>query len=303
MPNGIPTNRTNITLPTAVSSQILQSTLDSSAIARLASKVVLPGNGLTIPMVTGDPEAAWVSETDPKPVSNPSLSTKIMQAYTLAVIVPFSNQFRRDWGALYDALIRRLPFALSKKFDQTVMGAGNKPGENFDNFANCTVQSLIPAGDATTYGGLVAAHTDIAEHGGNVDGFVLSPAMEGILLGATDNTGRPLFVNGVSESAIPRLLGAPAYKSRGAYKAGAAAVGTAPGTPALVGIAGDWTKAMYGVVEGVNISLSDQATLTIDSTLINLWERNMFAVRAEIEVGFRADTSCFNLLAGAVPSA
>ena len=29
----------------------------------------------------------------------------------------------------------------------------------------------------------------------------------------------------------------------------------------------------------------------------------MFAVRAEIELGFRADTNCFNLLTGATPSA
>ena len=39
------------------------------------------------------------------------------------------------------------------------------------------------------------------------------------------------------------------------------------------------------------------------ATTINLWQQNMVAVRAEIEVGFRADTSVFNLLTGAVPSA
>ena len=34
-----------------------------------------------------------------------------------------------------------------------------------------------------------------------------------------------------------------------------------------------------------------------DST-INLFEQNMFAVRAEIEVGFRCDTTVFNKLTG-----
>ena len=47
-------------------------------------------------------------------------------------------------------------------------------------------------------------------------------------------------------------------------------------------------------VEGVQIAISDQATLTISDTPVNLWERNMFAVRAEIEVGFVADTDAFN---------
>ena len=36
---------------------------------------------------------------------------------------------------------------------------------------------------------------------------------------------------------------------------------------------------------------------------VSLWQQNMFAVRAEIEVGFRALTECFNLLTGAVPQA
>ena len=87
------------------------------------------------------------------------------------------------------------------------------------------------------------------------------------------------------------------------YKAGAAGVGTAPGTPAVVGVAGDWSQAMFGTVEGVQIRFADQTGLTINSTQVNLWEHNMFAVRAEIELGFRADTNCFNLLTGVKPSA
>jgi hypothetical protein len=46
-------------------------------------------------------------------------------------------------------------------------------------------------------------------------------------------------------------------------------------------------------VEGVTISISDQATLTVNNQMINLWERNMFAVRAEIEVGFVAMSDAF----------
>ena len=300
--SGIATNRTNISLPSEVSQEIMQKMQEQSAIMRLARNVALPGRGLTIPVITGDPTAAWVAETDAKPVSNPSLSTKLMQAYKLAVIVPFSDEFRRDAAALYDAIVARLPGALALKFDQTVVGAANKPGENFDNFASCTAQSLIASGSHTAYKGLVGAYTDIAEHKGSLNGFALSPAAEGILLGSVDTTGRPLFINGVADDAIPRLLGAGVYSSRGVYVAGEAAVGTEAGTPAVVGIAGDWTQAMFGTVEGVQIRFADQTGLTINSTQVNLWEHNMFAVRAEIEVGFRADTSCFNLLTGAVPT-
>lgn len=302
--SGIQTNRSNITLPTEISSEILAKTQEASAIMRLARHIPLPGRGLTIPVIAADAEADWVAETGRKPVSNPSLSTKLMTPYKLATILPFSKEFMRDNKMLYDELVRRGPNALSRKFDQTVLGAVSKPGDNFDNFANCTAQSLIATSDASLYDGLVAAVTDIATHGGILDGWALSPQAKGLLLGAVDSTGRPLFIDSAADGAIPRLLGAPTYASKGVYKAGAAG---SPGTPAIVGIAGDWTQALYGTVEGVTVSFSDQATLTTGSGTseesFNLWQHNMVAVMFEIEVGFRADTSVFNLLTGAVPSA
>lgn len=300
--SGISTNRTNITLPTEVSADILQKTQEQSAIMQLARQVSLPGRGLTIPMITGDPEAAWVDETDAKPVSNPSLSTKVMQAYKLAVIVPFSDEFARDWASLYSALVARLPLALAKKFDSTVFN-GTAPGSNFDTFASVTAQSIdVTQSGGGIYAALVAADADIAAHDGILNGFALSPQAKSEMLSALDADKRPIFINNVSEGAIPRLLGQPVYYSKGIYGAGNAASGTSGSSgyvaakPDMLGVAGDWTQAMYGVVQGVKIDTSNQATLTISETAVNLWERNMFAVRAEIEIGFRADTSCFNKL-------
>ena len=284
---GIATNRTNIALPTEGAAEILAKTQEESAVMQLARQISLPGRGLTIPVITSDPEAAWVGETDEKPVSNPGLATKIMQAYKLAVIVPFSNEFRRDAAALYDELIRRLPAALGMKFDATVVGAVNAPGDNFDTFAAATAQDI---GGTATYAGLVAADTDIATHGGILNGFAISPQGKGVLLSATDETKRPLFINSVAEGAIPMVLGARTHITKGAFVAG---------SPNVVGIAGDWTQAMYGTVEGVQIGYSEDASLVVDGATINLFQRNMFAVRAEIEVGFRADVTVFNRLTAA----
>ena len=279
---------TTITLPGAVSSEILQKTQESSAVMALARQIPLPGLGVTIPVITGDPEAGWVGETEKKPVKRGTLATKQMAAYTLAVIVPFSNQFRRDVPALYDAMIQRLPGALAKKFDATVFGAVDAPGSNFDTLKNCTAQSIL----TDAYGGLVAADADIADHDGILNGFVLSPKGKAILLTAVDSNKRPLFINSVAEGAVPMILGAPVRQSKGAYIAETSAA------DAVVGFAGDWTQAVYGTVEGVQIAISDQATLTDGGSTINLFEQNMFAVRAEIEVGFRCDTTVFNKLTG-----
>ena len=49
-------------------------------------------------------------------------------------------------------------------------------------------------------------------------------------------------------------------------------------------------------VNGVSQNDYDQASLTVGDQTINLFQNNMFAVRAEIEIGFRADTTVFNTL-------
>lgn len=280
---GVPTNRTNISLPSEVAAEILAKTQEASAVMSLARQIALPGRGVSIPVITADPEAAWVGETESKPVANPSLSTKVMEPYKLAVIVPFSNEFRRDAAALYDELVRRLPLALAAKFDATVVGAVQAPGSNFDTFAAATAQNIT---SPNTYSSLVAADADIATHGGIMNGIALSPQGKSVLLGAVDGDQRPLFINNVSEGAVPMVLGAKTVMNKGVYD----------GTNNVVGIAGDWSQAMYGTVEGVVIDYSSDATLTSGNTTINLFQQNMFAVRAEIEIGFRADVNCFNRL-------
>lgn len=287
---GTATNRTSIDLPVDVSQEILQKVQEESAIMQLARQIQLPGRGAAINVITSDPEASWVGETSAKPVSNPGLATKVMRAYKLAVIVPFSNEFRRDVASLYDALVKRLPLALAQKFDATVFGNGSAPGSDFDTFGSVTAQAI----GADAYAGLVAADGDIAAHGGIMNGVVLAPQGKSILLGAVDDNKRPLFINSVAEGAIPMVLGAKTVQSKGAYVAG-----TSP-APNKVGVVGDWTQAMFGTVEGVKVDYSSDATLDLgEGNTINLFQQNMFAVRAEIEVGFRADTSVFNALTDA----
>lgn len=282
--SGTATNRTNITIPAVMASEILAKMQTESAVMQLAKEVKLPGAGLQVPVITADPEAAWVAETGMKPVSNPSLTTKLMTPYKLAVIVPFSNEFRRDASALYEELVRRLPRALAQKFDATVFGYGDAPGAYFDTFADCQAQTI-------GYDGIVAADADIAANGGIMNGIALSPQGKAALLAAKDNDGRPIFINNITENAVPMILGAKTVLSKGAFVSG---------SPNTLGAAGDWSQALYGTVEGIKIDYSADATLKVnESTSINLFQQNMFAVRAEIEVGFVADTSCFNLLQAA----
>src|SRR5690606_23667741 len=102
-------------------------------------------------------------------------------------------------------------------------------------------------------------------------------------LTSTDTLGRPFFVSDVQATGtVGSVFGAPVYRTRGTMPTGSGA------TADKIGFAGDWQgSAVYGTVEGVQISISDQATLADGENTINLWQQNMFAVRAEVEIGFR----------------
>lgn len=284
-------------LPPQVSTEIWANAVEESAVMKLAEKVAVPGSGLTIPVITGDAEAGWVGETDEKPVSRASVSAKPLTPYKLAVIEPFSREFRRDLPAVYATLLSRLPASIAKKFDATVFGTV-PPGSNFATLGTAVAVPIAPhATDVKkgTYAGLVEAYGKIAADDGTLSGWALSSQAKAILLGQVDSTGRPLLAESITAgTSIPTLLGEPVVYSKGAFTAG---------TPATVGFAGDWSSAKWGMVEGIRIEVSDQASIT-DGTVevdveggeggtvtiprvINLWSRNMFAVLVEVEIGFQ----------------
>ena len=121
--------------------------------------------------------------------------------------------------------------------------------------------------------GTVGGASDDAD----ITAWALSKSAEIDALGIADNSGRPLLVQDIqNQGAIGSILARPVFKSN--YAADA--------TTNVVGIAGDWSSTAWGFVEGISISISDQATLNDGGTPLNLWQRNMFAVRAEVEVGF-----------------
>jgi HK97 family phage major capsid protein len=279
---GIDLNRTSANvgalLPKEISSEIWSTAVEESVVMRASRRINLPGAGLTIPIITGDAEADWVAETDEKPVSDVAVSSKSMTGYKLAVIETFSEEFRRDLPALYAELARRLPSALGRKFDETVLH-GTAPGSNFDVLSG----SAAIAVDATdTVGDLVGALSAVGTAGGDLSHWLLSPQAEGLVMTAKDAAGNFALLRDVQASTgnIGSLFGRPVTKSRAVYSNPATGADT-------IGFAGDFANsAIVGVVEDVRVKISDSATVNKGGTQINLWQRNMFAILAEVEVGF-----------------
>ena len=265
---------TGVVLDYEVSNEIWTKAQEASAVMQLARRVTLPGGGLEFQTITGDPSASWVDETGIKPSEKHTFGSKKMKGYTLALIEPFSNQFKRDKNALYGEIVNRMPGILAKKFDETVFAVNGTtaPGENFDTLATCPSVSV---GSQSIWDVLVAADKTIADNDALLNGWAITPSGKSKLLTATDTTGRPLFINSMTaENNVSSIMGHPAYVRKGIADTD------------VYGYAGDWSSAIYGVVDDIKFNVTEEASITNGSETINLFERNMFAIRFEMEVGF-----------------
>lgn len=273
-------NRTSnsMVLPADLSEEIWGIAEQQSAIMQLAQRVQLAGRGQSILIVTADSTAAWTVESTEKQVSNPSIGLKTITPYKLACIELFSEELLRDVEGLYDEMARRAPAAIAKTFDATAFN-GTAPGTGFDVLTNSTAVGI----GSNTYAQLVSAMETIGTAGGTMNGIALAAQGKGLVYGAMGSNA-PIFVDPQTGN-LAGILGAKVVDAQQAYKAG---------TPNVVGFAGDWSMARYGIVDGINVSVSREATINDGTNQINLWQRNMVALRIEAEVGFVvADSGSF----------
>lgn len=253
-----------LSLPKEVADFVIAGAIAESAIMKLARRVYLPGRGLSIPVITGDPTVSIVNEAAEKPVSNSTFSTKNMVPKKFAFIQTFSNELKRDDDALYEECIARMPKLLGKAFDTQAFTQSALTG--FDSLVNATTISSGSTFAEKLQNGIKA----IAADGYRMTGICAGAMGEAEIQTAVNGLGMPLFIENIQDGRIGRIYGADVVP-----------------TGAINGImAGDWSKAYYGIVDGINLKFSDQATVNDGSAQINLWQRNMFAALVEFEASF-----------------
>lgn len=259
-----------------------------SVVQRLVREVPLGGNGVSVPVVTGRATAGWVAEAGPKPASSGSLTLKNIDPKKLAVIFVVSAEVVRANPGNYMNLLReQAAEAFAIAFDNAALHDAGPDGTagagpfatNIDTTDKTVELGSTVQDEGGIHGDIVAALRLLLEDGKRLTGFALDDRVEADLLGAVDANGRPLYIDTpldeTTAAARPgRLIGRPSFMGEGV------ALGD------IVGYAGDWTQAAWGVVGGINYDVSTEATVTINGTLTSLWEHNLFAVRAEAEYGW-----------------
>ncbi len=289
-----------VILTPEMSSEIWTDSIKQSALTQLATRVNLPGKGVKWQTLNAPNAAEWVGETAEKPVVDPSFGSKTMIPYKLAQIITVSEEFTRDAANLWNAVQAQASEAIAQAIDKTFL-AGTIPlpgADGVDTLADAQTVSVKNG----KYVDFVKIATTVLDNNGDLNGIAITNKGLSKFLSAVDENGRPLMVPGVGSTELGSAFGARMIKSPWGYKE-AVKASTEPkvnAAPEVLGVAGDWTQAYYGTVQGIRIKMTDTATVKKGSTTINLWQRNMIAFLVEAEVGFIVrDKSKFVVITGA----
>ena len=292
---------TGVMLNPEQSNEIWTESVKQSALTQLATRVNLPGNGVKWQTLNAPNAAEWVSETAEKPVSDPSFGSKTMIPYKLAQIITVSEEFTRDAANLWNAVQAQASEAIAQAIDRTFL-AGTIPlpgADGVDTLADAQTVSVKNG----KYVDFVKIATTVLDNNGDLNGIAITNKGLSKFLSAVDENGRSLMVPGVGSTELGSAFGARMIKSPWGYKEAVKASGSGDtkvdAAPEVLGVAGDWTQAYYGTVQGIRIKMTDTATVKKGSNTINLWQRNMLAFLIETEVGFIVrDKSKFVVITG-----
>ena len=267
-----------------------------SVVQQLAQRVPLGPSGTKIPVVTSRPSAGWVGEGEQKPAYAGAITPKTIEPKKLASIFVVSSEVvRLNPGQFMETMQNSFAETFAVAFDKAALhdegpagAAGAGPFSTYLSQATKTQEVGSTAQNAGgTYGDLVAALGKVqsdSDSGGRryrVTGWAFDDVLEAGLLSSVDTTGRPLWIDTpLSDTTTARngsVVGRPAFMGEG--------VASANQTD-IVGFAGDWSQVAWGSVGGISYRISTEAPVTINGSLVSLFENNLVAVLAEAEYGF-----------------
>ena len=270
-------------IPSEQGTLVLKEFMANSVVAQLAKPEPMTKPVKEFTYLAEGPGAYWVDEAERIQTSKATWLQARMEAKKLGVIIPVSKEFLRFTVTdFFNQMRPAIAEAFYVKFDQAALFGNETPYA-----AGVSVWENIDAsGNKIELGTRENLYLDLndllalVEDGDNdPNGFTTTRRFRKDLRGAVDDRKLPIF-NDARGGATAQALGLP--------------IGFADGKSWDYDkahlITGDWDYARYGVLQGIEYSISEDATLTTivdaEGNPINLFERDMFALRATMHVAF-----------------
>lgn len=260
---------------------IIEDVIKGSTVMKLAKNEPMTKPKKTFSFKAKGAGAYWVSETEVIKTSTVEWLTASMTAEKLGVIIPFSKEFLRYTAKdFFNEVKPLIAEAFYETFDIAALFGTNSPFATHTS-AKAIHTGAVDAGNTVAIGtganlqdDLFALMALIEADGFNPDGVATTNAFKQQLRTAKDGNLNRLYTD------LNNVEGFPvSYAKPEAWDAAKASL-----------LMGDWDYARYGILQGIEYSVSEDATLSsvvgADGKPINLFERDMFALRATMHIGY-----------------
>lgn len=268
-------------IPEEQGTLILRDTMTNSVMMQLAQYEEMTKQKKTFQYLAEGVGAYWVGEGEVIQTSKPQWLTATMEAKKLGVIIPVSREFLQYSVTNFFNEVRPLiAEAFYKKFDEaTILNVDNPFAQSLQE--SITDAEHIVTGDIN--GDNFFDLTDLVNDAGfDVNAFISKKQNRSLLRRVVDG-----FTQEDGTITDPVRL-----YNRGTNTLDGSPVVDLDSTNMEKGelFAGNFNYVRYGIPYNLNYSISEEAQLSsiVDENgePINLWERELMAIRATMDVGF-----------------
>jgi HK97 family phage major capsid protein len=284
-------------LPPQLTGPIFEKSVEGSAVMALAKRVPLSMSAQTaVPVPLDVPTADWVDQAGRKPLSSGGIGVKTMSGKKIAVLIPVAMEVVDSNAAgLWSQLQRDLPTAFARAFDMAAIHGKTMKGATgpFPDYLTQTTKTVSLGTASQGTGGIwkdfVDGMEEIVDDDWDYTGTVADYRLQPKLMGATDTTGRPIFVEtttpGTGMAMAGSLIGNPlAYSKSVSGKLRRQSTSVDSG---LRAVGGDWSQTAYGVGMDITVRISREATYIDDEgNAVSAFQNNLVLLLAEAYYGF-----------------
>lgn len=260
-------------VPEEFANMIVEDIRDISIMRQLASVMQTNSDTVHIPSLISRPKAAWRAEKATKNTSTASFGENVLTPYSLASIVPLTNELVADaalgvGGSIVNYISGLLATSLAEEEEKafwTGNGSGKPTGVDGGGYTLRTFAAGAGATDVLRADALISAYHNTPQGYRNRAVWVGNMGTWGEVGRLKDSQNRYLLTD-LSGSPTQLVKGRPVYESN--FLAG----GTL--------LFGDFSYYQIVDREGLSIRVSDEATVAGSSA----FEKNLTFVRAEKRV-------------------
>jgi HK97 family phage major capsid protein len=284
-------------VPTEQAKEIMKNVARGSSVLRLSKVEPMTSDKKTFPVMAEGPGAYWVGEGERIQTSKAQWIFPEMEAKKLAVIIPVTKEKLEDTTInVFNELKEAIAEAFYTAIDAACIFGTNSPFKRNVYDAAVEAENYVVDGTAESLDLDVSDAMALVEDAGiDVNGFAAHYGVKNRLRKLRDGNGNALYVPGVDQN---EFYSSPIEFSRnGSWNKEKAEI-----------VAGDWTKSLVGIRDGLTYEILKEATLQgtldADGKPLSLAEQDMVAIKATMRLGYLPiKDEAFALLVKTAPSA